>query len=486
MINELKKIAKMLIAKNAENEVERLMKSVLKNTPFSNKTFAVGGYVRDQYLGIDAKDLDVVVEMKDGAKRITKFLHDKFPMQTTNPYELGAGYPIWQITFKDDVVYDSEIYETKGAIIEFADTMKESFPDPNTRKRTTEFGTLEEDSMRRDFSVNMMLKDLTTGEFLDLTGVSKSDIERGILRGHPKVSLDKIFSDDPLRMVRITRFYCKYNWNIPMDVIKTVKRNSQRIEIVSSERIIEELKKIMLMGKLHKAIKFMKLSGLLKYVLPEIQELIGVEQPKEFHKEGDVLRHTLKVLQNAPATIEGQLSALLHDVGKSKTQQIIGDKIQFLGHEDVGAEIAEAILRRLKFDSETIKKVTLMVKEHMRPHNLSDASDKALRRFIRDVGNEMVDSILDLAEADAKGSEPIMNDIPKLRERLKNIKESPIPVSKKAVLNGLEIMECLGIKQGKTVGDATKFLLELEDEYASRNELLTKEIACNELKNKFK
>ena len=205
----------------------------------------------------------------------------------------------------------------------------------------------------------------------------------------------------------------------------------------------------------------------------------------ELVQRGDVMTHTLKVLQNAPATIEGQLSALLHDVGKPSTQQFIEEKIKFKGHEDVGAEIAEAILRRLKFDLDTIKKVKIMVQNHMRPHNLNDSSNKAIRKFIREVGEEMVDAILDLAEADAKGSLPVSNDIPELRERLKQIKDSPIPVSKKAILNGLEIMETLNVKPGEIVGQASKFLLELEDDYAEESKVLTKELAKEELIKKF-
>ena len=283
---KLMKVAKMLMGKNAENEVERLMKVVLQGTIFFNKSYAVGGFVRDQYLGLDAKDLDIVVEMKNGAEKLTKFLHDKFPMETTTPYQMGASYPIWQITFRKNIVYKEESYDTEGAVIEFADTMKESFPDEQSRQRSTEYGTLDDDIKRRDFTVNQMLKNLSTGEFLDLTGVSKNDIDKGILRGHPEVSLDKIFAEDPLRMIRLCRFYCKYDWDIPLSVIKTVKRNAQRIEIVSAERIMGELTKVMKLGKLHKAIKFMKLSGLLKHVLPEIQALVGVQQPEMYHREG--------------------------------------------------------------------------------------------------------------------------------------------------------------------------------------------------------
>ena len=269
-------------------------------------------------------------------------------------------------------------------------------------------------------------------------------------------------------------------------MLKYVKKNAYRIDIVSSERIMAEFKKAMKVGKLYMVVKIMKPTGLLKYVLPEIQDLIGVEQPKQFHSEGSVFLHTIEVLKNAPATVEGQLAALLHDVGKPQTQEFIGEKIKFQGHEEVGAEIAEAMLKKLKFDGDTIKKVVIMVRNHMRPHILMESSDKSIRKFIREVGEEMVDAVLDLAEADAKGSFPVTNDIPQLRERLKKIKDSPVPVSRKPVLDGNEIMEILNVKPGKIIGDVGKYLLDLEDDYAELGKVLDKETAKIEIIKKFK
>lgn len=478
-MNLIHKIVKEIISSSAEKEVERFLKVLLQNTIFKNKTFAVGGYVRDEYMGLEAKDLDIVVEMKDGAKKLTQYIYDEVndSEKISTPRQMGANYPIWQITFKDSIFYKNEMYNTRGAIIEFADTMKESFPNEESRQRVTEYGTLEQDIERRDFLTNMLLKDLTTSEIIDLTGSSKHDIQKGILRGHPKVSLDTIFANDPLRMIRLIRFQAKYDWQIPLSVLKTVKRNAKRIEIVSSERIMGELQKLMAIGKLYKAIKLMKIVGLLKYVIPEVEVMKDVIQDKKHHGEGDVLKHTLLVLKNAPKTVEGQLAALLHDVGKAKTQQILEDKIQFLGHEEVGAEMAEAILYRLKFDKVTIDKVVKLVREHMRPHSLENAGQKAFRKLIRDMGDELTDALLDLAEADSLGSYPVENVIPNLREEIDRIRKAPVKMEKKPVLNGQEIMDLLHVKSGPKIGEISKFLLDLQDEYAERNEILTKEIA---------
>lgn len=488
-----------IVATNSEKEVERFLKKFLPGTPFENKIKAVGGYVRDEFLSIlkndpsiEAKDLDlVVVETKDGAEKATHFIYDHFkdvePRPISEPRQMGKGYPIWQITFKDDITHKGEVFSTKGAVIEFADTMKEEYPDPESRQRVTTPGTLEDDIERRDFTVNQLLKDMTTGEIEDLTGQSKSDIEKGILRGHPKVPLDKTFEEDPLRMIRLIRFQAKYDWDIPMSVIRAVKRKADRINIVSSERIMGELTKIMKLGKLKQAIKLMSATGLLKHVLPEVEALKGVKQNPKWHTEGDAYKHTLMVLKNAPPGVENQIAALLHDVGKASTTDMLEEEIHSYGHEDVGADIAEAVMKRLKFDNDTTDRVKKMVKNHMRPHHLGrGAGPKALRKFIRDVGDELVDSILSLARADELGKIPSTQDIPDLAEKIKKIREnSKEKITEEAILNGKEIMDLLKIPTGTEVGRAKKMLLEIEDDYAEKGKKLTKEEARQELLEKF-
>lgn len=471
-------------------ELEELLRLMLNDTKFHQNVFMVGGYNRDTLLGIESKDIDIVVSIEHGAQDLTALMHEKFPEQVTTPYQLGAHYPIWQITFKDDVVWHHATYRVGGAVIEFADTMKESFPDDQSRQRVCEYGTLTEDVKRRDFTVNMLMKDVSTGKYVDLAG-SMNDIKNGILRGHPEVSLDKTFSDDPLRMLRLIRFQCKFGWMIPSSVVEAVHRNAERIKIVSVERTREEMIKIMNMGRLYKAINLMNTTNLLRFVLPEVADLIGVTQSERFHAEGDVYQHTLSVLKQAAPTVEAQLAALLHDIGKpktrtvellllrdpSKTHLIEAEAIHFLRHEEVGAEIAEAMLKRWKFDIDLIKRIKSMVTHHMRPYQLHESRDRVLRKFIRDIGTELVDAVMDLAEADAKGSTPVNNTIPLLRERVHVIQNSPVPVTRRAVLNGNEIMILLSIPPGRMIGMLSQALFELEDAYAEKGLILTKQEA---------
>lgn len=485
---------------DAEHEVERLLKDILWGTQFAGKVKAVGGYVRDQYLSmikkdpsIKPKDLDIVVNMPGGAEAITKYLHENLVNQdgtrsVSEPRQMGKAYPIWQIVFKSDVERHGKKYSTAGAEIEFVDPMKESYPDSESRQRTVQPGTIEEDIERRDFTVNMLLKDLTTGEIEDLTGVSKSDIERGTLRGHPKVELDKMFSDDPLRMMRLIRFHVKYGWEVPRFVIRAVQRNAERIDIVSAERVMGELEKVMKLGRLDKAVRLMSLTGLLKHVMPEVEQLKGVAQTPRWHGEGDVFKHTMLVLRNTSPGVESQMAALLHDIGKPSTSEKVGDDIKTYGHDEVGAEIAEAILKRLKFDNDTTERVKKMVRYHMQPHFMSNRADfsvKGLRRFIRKVGEETVDAILALARADELGAIPNKNRIPDLIQRIEEVRKTS-PVSKKPVLDGNEVMQTLGIKPGPEVGKANKILTEISDDYAEAGKELTKEDAKRELFDRFR
>ena len=153
-------------AMTAEKEAESFLIEIIKDTKFKNKVYSVGGFVRDDLLGIESKDLDIVVESPDGAKDLGELLHNRFPDETSNAYQIGAGYPIWHLSFKKDIKLNGKTFKTTGAEIDIADTQKESFPDPETRQRITEYGTIDDDCRRRDLRVNMLLRDLTTGRLL--------------------------------------------------------------------------------------------------------------------------------------------------------------------------------------------------------------------------------------------------------------------------------------------------------------------------------
>jgi poly(A) polymerase len=467
-----------------EKEVERLLLAILPGSPWAGIVKAVGGYVRDECLANlrgethDPKDLDIVVGVPGGSEELTKYLHGVFPY--------GTHTPIWQLVFKGPVFVDDKKFLTEGAIIEFADAMQERFPDENSRQREALPGTLEEDVLRRDFTVNMLWKDLTTGEIEDPAGCSLTHLHEGVLTSHPQVSPEQMFSDDPLRMLRLFRFHAKYGWEIPRHMLRAVKKCSDRITIVSNERILEEMNKVLAYGKLYEFIKLLSAGGLLKHILPEIENMKGCTQGADHHADGDVYVHTLRVLRLAKKTPRAQLAALFHDVGKPLTKKVSeGGKISFHTHENKGSSKAHHRLVSLRFPSEIVKPVEALVGMHMHPHfTTPESSEKAVRKLMRNAG-ELLEDLLDLAEADERGCLPVKYNTDALRQRITKIQESNISLGvdiTKPVLNGHEVMEALGVSRGLIVGKAIEFLRDKQDEILSSGASLGKEEAVSLLK----
>ncbi|MBS1985644.1 MAG: HD domain-containing protein [Bdellovibrionales bacterium] len=468
------------IARTPDQEVERLLLRLVPDSPFRGRVYAVGGYVRDAQLGIASKDLDLVVEQPGGARALTTWLHAKLGAAVTRPHELGAGYPIWQIVFQSEVNHGGETYLTKDATIEVADTQFEMFPDPESRQRVTRYGDLAEDCRRRDFTVNMLYRDLTTGNIVDPCGRGLGDLHAGVLRGHPEVDLHKIFSDDPLRMIRLVRFHVRFGWTIPTDVLRVVSDCAERVKILSAERVRDEFTKIMLMGRLGPALELLRATGLLPELFPELLPMIGCGQDRHYHSEGDVWVHTLRVIQNTPPTLVLQLAALLHDVGKPATRSEHGDRVKFLGHEKISTEIARHFMQRWKFESGLIARVEHLVALHLRGGDATAwTSLKPARKLIRDAGDALPD-LLKLIEADSRSSlgpdgNPRLEHLPVLHDRLARAGE--IPVQRRPVLNGHEVMQLLQLPAGPEIRSILDELREWEDDEAIAGRVLTREAA---------
>jgi poly(A) polymerase len=319
----------------------------------------------------------------------------------------------------------------------------------------------------------MLLRNITSKELIDMSG-GVQDIKDGFLRSHRDVDFNEILSQDPLRIMRFVRFSSKYNFKVDDADLECIKANSHRIDIISIERVREELVKLMEIGKLVDAIRFMDEVGILERILPEVSGMKNVfhDPNAPFHKEadGEVFGHVMLVLENAKSGVIPQLSALLHDIGKPPARKVNEHgKVSFKHHEPIGGDMTKILMKRLKFDNATSAVVEKLVRMHTRPHafgkwNGKQPSDKAVRKLVRDAGDEL-DLLLDLSEADSLGNDPVVNTVPALRERIKAVMAvSARPISSAPLLSGSEIMQVRGMsKGGPVIRDIILAIQEAED-----------------------
>ena len=323
--------------------------------------FLVGGCVRDLLLGREPADYDVATDATpDDVMRI-------FP----KTYAVGAQFGVVLVA-----VNENETVE----VATFRSDMGYSDGRHPDEVRFTK--SPQEDVQRRDFTINGMLMDPLTGEVLDYVG-GRKDLDDGILRaiGDP----EKRFAEDKLRMLRAVRFASRFGYILERGTIEGIQKLAPQINQVSPERVRDELTKMLTEGRARLAFFMLYASRLMREVLPEIAAMKGVEQPPEFHPEGDVFIHTLLLLDNLPHPCAATLAwgALLHDVGKPPTFRRAPDRIRFDDHVDVGVKIAEGICQRLHFSNEDTAQIIALVDNHMRFAQADRMSESTLKKFMR-------------------------------------------------------------------------------------------------------
>jgi putative nucleotidyltransferase with HDIG domain len=420
-------------AQNIDKAVE-ILRNTIKGTEWENRLFIAGGYPRDLLLGREPKDVDFVVDGgPEAGMDAATFIAKKLGVfkQDSNPV-LFPTYGTAKLTMN----VDGEPID-----IEFVAPRTEKY-EPGSRKPLVSPGTLDDDAHRRDFTVNALFKNLTTNEILDLTGRGLTDLKNKILQ--TTGNADWIFSEDPLRILRAVRFALKYDFRLPLDVIKAIKKASPDLANISAERIQDELKKILVLDKPSRAIRLFKMTGILKMILPELQELVGLKQ-NMYHKD-DAFYHTLEVLDNTPAQFSRRLSALFHDIGKAATRTEKDGKVQFIGHANVGAEIAKKAMKRLKYPNDIIDMVADMTKYHMDLKSAGPEAellkDSTLRKFVFRVADRL-EPLLDVIHADNISHTPeysMPKQIEIIRKKLANMDINSI-LNTKSILDGNEIKE---------------------------------------------
>ncbi len=410
------------------------------------KAWVIGGYVRDFLLKRDHKDKDIdIVVIGNGidvAKKAAK--------------RLSPGTKV--SVFK---TFGTAMFRYSDFEIEFVGARKESY-NRDSRKPLVEPGTLEDDQKRRDFTINALAISLnkeTFGEFTDPFG-GEEDLKNRIL----KTPLDPgiTFSDDPLRMMRAVRFSTQLNFSIADETLKSVTENAKRITIVSPERIVGELNKIIMCEHPSRGFVLLEKTGLLKLIFPELDNLKGVEKiDGKAHK--DNFLHSLKVLDNISRKTDNmwlRWAALLHDIAKPVTRKYVPDSgWSFHGHEFIGGKMIPDIFRKLKLPmNDRMKYVRKLIDLHLRPIALSQeiVTDSAVRRLLFEAGND-IDDLMMLCEADITSK----NEATKTRhlQNFKLVRRKLIEIEEKDALrnfqppvDGSEIIRTFGIKPGKEVG----------------------------------
>ncbi len=339
-------------------------------------TYFAGGCVRDLLLGREPDDFDVATSAHPDV------VLDMFP----RTFAVGAHFGV--ILVADEI--DGEI-DGEEIITEVATFRSDGAYTDGRRPESVRFSeSAEEDVVRRDFTINGMLLDpqllRESGDLekavLDYVG-GRADLRARLVRaiGDP----DKRFEEDKLRMLRAVRFAARFDFEIEARTAAAIQKSAANIAQVSHERVRDELTRMMTEGRARRAFELLDRTGLLKEVLPEIARLQGVEQPPEYHPEGDVWVHTLMLLEQLPAGVSPTLAwgALLHDVGKPATFQPGPGRIRFNGHVEVGVRIAQDIARRLRFSNEETAQIVALVENHMRFGDVEKMKASTLKRFFR-------------------------------------------------------------------------------------------------------
>jgi poly(A) polymerase len=334
----------------------------------------VGGCVRDLLLKREPKDYDVATDATP------EQVMEIFP----ETYAVGAQFGVVLVPVPDRARGGAGSADvSKSETVEVATFRSDiGYSDGRHPDEVRFSRDPREDVIRRDFTINGMLLDPTTNEVLDFVG-GRNDLEAGIIRaiGDP----ERRFREDKLRMLRAVRFAARFEYEIEPATFWAMQELAEQIRVVSRERVRDELTRMLTEGHAHRAFQLLDQSHLLENVLPEISAMKGVQQPPEFHPEGDVFVHTLMLLDHLPQPCPPTLAwgALLHDVGKPPTFRVAADRIRFDDHVEVGLKMAEEICRGLRFSNDDTEQILSLVRNHMRFGHVMRMKDSTLKKFMR-------------------------------------------------------------------------------------------------------
>jgi poly(A) polymerase len=399
-----------------------------------HQAYLCGGCVRDLLLGHEPADYDVTTDATP----------DQVMSIFPETYAVGAQFGVVLVPIPKGADpadgntastiageardHDSYPFSANANVIEVATFRSDISYSDGRHPDGVRFSTdPREDVERRDFTINGLLMDPASGEVLDFVE-GRKDLEARIVRaiGEP----ERRFAEDKLRMLRAVRFAARFGYAIDPRTFSAIQELAPQIHQVSHERVRDELSKMLTEGHARQAFLLLDESGLLQEVLPEISAMKGVEQPPQYHPEGDVFVHTLLLLENLPQPCPTTLAwgALLHDVGKPPTFRVAPDRIRFDGHVEVGVKMAEEICRRLRFSNDDTEQILALVTHHMRFGQITLMKESTLKKFLR---MPKFDEHLDLHRMDCQSSHGDLSSYRFTKEQLASIppeKMRPAPL----------------------------------------------------------
>lgn len=429
-----------------EDIMLKFLSDKIQGTEWENKVFLAGGAVRDEIMGLKPKDLDFTVlgDLNSGIN------FSVWLGRIMGNFRKGSNPVIYERFGTSKLATNKNKLGLPEMELEFVAPRKETY-EPGSRKPIVTAGSIEDDARRRDLTINSLLKNISTGKVFDVTGRGVSDIKAGIVKTTSEP--DVIFREDPLRMLRAIRFTVKYGFNMEADVFNGIKKHASLIDSISKERIADEFSKILVSPEPVKGMNLLRDMGLLKYIIPELTQAVGMTQNHHHHE--DVYDHIMTVVSKTPANLETRLMALLHDIGKVKTRTEENGDVHFYDHENVGAHMAKDILSRMKFSNAgvNIDNIVSGIANHMRLKQAGDegtnVKDKTLRRFANSVGPS-IGNILDLIDADNKShanASNMPNQIANIRVRINSLEDKVDSKQLNLPITGHDLIG-LGLKPG--------------------------------------